>query len=284
MWFFSTREVAIFVYAIGLLIYLLIHKKAKSIVVPVIKAACKIKLIVPFLIVISFAAVFTWVCTFLPFWDWVYIKDIIFWTLFAGVPVCFNAASREMEKHYFRNIIIDNLKFVALVEFFTGTFTFHIILELILQPLLVIFMILQSTLIKKTEKVKKIIDGLVGILGLGILALTIISAINSIGSIQFIDIIVGLALPIVLSTLYLPVAYFFAVYSKYEILFLRMGFKETDDKKLRRKHRFEVMRCCKLSYKKVSRFLYEYVQKMYVKMSATEFQTLIDEFRGERNK
>ncbi len=40
MWFFSTREVAIFVYAIGLLIYLLIHKKAKSIVVPVIKAAC----------------------------------------------------------------------------------------------------------------------------------------------------------------------------------------------------------------------------------------------------
>lgn len=144
-------------------------------------------------------------------------------------------------------------------------------------------MILQSTLIEKTEKVKKFIDGLVGFFGLGILALTIISAIKSIGSIQFIDIIVGLALPIVLSTLYLPVAYFFAVYSKYEILFLRMGFKEPDDKKLRRKHRFEVMRCCKLSYKKVSRFLYEYVQKMYVKMSATEFQTLIDEFRGERN-
>lgn len=120
MGIFTTREIAIFIYAIGLLIYLLIHKKAKSTVLPVIKAACKIKLIIPFLIVISFAAVLTWLCTYLPIWDWVYIKDIIFWTLFAGVPVCFNAASREIEKHYFRNIIIDNLKFVALVEFFYG--------------------------------------------------------------------------------------------------------------------------------------------------------------------
>lgn len=280
MWVFTTREVAIIIYAIGLLIYLLIHKKAKSIVAPVIKAACKIKLIVPFLIVISFAAVITWACTYLPFWDWIYVKDITFWTLFAGVPVCFNAASREIEEHYFRNIIIDNIKFVALVEFFTGTFTLPIILELILQPVLVIFIILQSTLIKKTEKVKKFIDGLAGFLGLGILALMIISVINSIGSIEFVDIIIGLTLPIVLSTLYLPVAYFFAVYSKYEILFMRMGFKEPNDKKSKRKHRFEVMRCCKLSYKKVCRFLREYLQKMYVRMSNTEFETIINEFRG----
>lgn len=279
MGIFTTREIAILIYAIVLLIYILIHKKAKSILLPVIKAACEIKLIIPFFIIISFAALFTWGCTYLPFWNWVYVKDIIFWTLFAGVPVCFNAASRKIEEHYFRNIIIDNLKFAALVEFFTGTFTFHIILELILQPLLVIFMILQSTLIKKSERVKKAIDGIVGVLGLGILVLTIKSLFDSIDSILLIDILVSFTLPIVLSSLYLPVAYFLAVFSKYEILFLRMKSKEPNDKKLRRGHRYEVIRCCKLSYKKVCRFLNNYVKEMYIKMSPIEFESLVNKFR-----
>lgn len=279
MWIFTTREITIFFYAIILIAYILMRNKGKDIIIPVIKAACHIKLVIPFLIVLLFAAGFTLLCTYFPFWNWIYVKDIIFWTLFAGVPVCFNATSRTIEEHYFKNIIIDNLKFAALVEFFTGTFTFHIVLELLLQPLLVLFMILQSTLVKKTESVKKFIDGLVAIFGFGILALTIKSAIDSIGSIQFIDIVVGLILPIVLSIFYLPVAYFFAVYAKYEILFLRMGFKEPKDKKLKIKHRFAVIGACKLSYKYVCNFLNIYVQKMYVNMSSEDFYEILNEFK-----
>lgn len=281
---FSTREIAVFIYAIIFLVYVLLRNKTRNAAFSVVKAACHIKLIIPFLFVISFSGLFTWLCTYLPFWNWIYIKDIAFWTLFAGVPICFNATSRKLEEHYFKNIIIDNLKFAALVEFITGTFTFHIIGELILQPLLVFFLILQSSLIKKTEAVKKFVDGLLGIAGLMILGFTIKSAVDSIGDIQFIDITVGLLLPIILSVLYLPVAYIFAVYAKYEILFMRMGFKEPDDKKLKLKHRLAVIGACKFSYKRVCNFLNMYVQKMYVRMSTTEFQTLIDEFRGKREQ
>lgn len=282
MWIFTTRELAIFIYAIILIAYILLRKKGKDIIMPVIKAACHIKLVVPFLIMLLFAIAFTWLCTYLPFWDWKYIKDIIFWTIFAGVPVCFNAASRKIEEQYFKNIIVDNLKFAALAEFFTGTFTFHIFLELFLQPLLVLFMLLQSTIVEKTESVKKLIDGLVAILGFGILVLTIKSAIDSVGSIQFIDIVVGLTLPIVLSLFYLPVAYFFAVYAKYEILFLRMEFKEPNDKKLKLKHRIAVVGACKLSYKRVCNFLNVYVQKMYVNMNKEDFDTIIQEFKTNK--
>ena len=280
MGIFTTREIAIFIYGILLLAYVLVRKKGKNILMPVIKAACHIKLIIPFCMVLLFAAGFVWVCTYLPFWDWIYVKDIVFWVLFAGVPICFNATNRQLEEHYFRNILIDNLKFTALVEFLTGTFTFPIIGELILQPLLVFFVILESSLVKKTEATKKVVDGLIGIAGLIIIGLTIKSMADSIGEIYFVDILVGLALPIILSIIYLPVAYFFALYAKYEILFLRMGFKEPDDKKLKINHRIKVIRLCKLSYKKVCRFLYEYLPKMYVRMSAAEFENIIDEFRG----
>lgn len=59
-----------------------------------------------------------------------------------------------------------------------------------------------------------------------------------------------------------------------------MGFKELDDKKLRRKHRIQVIKCCKFSYKKVCKFLNEYVQKMYIKMDSTEFETIIADFKN----
>lgn len=50
MWIFTTREIAIFIYAILLLVYVCARKKGKPILLPVIKAACHIKLIVPFFI------------------------------------------------------------------------------------------------------------------------------------------------------------------------------------------------------------------------------------------
>lgn len=277
---FTTREIAIFIYGILLLIYVLVRKKGRKIILPVIKAACHKKLVVPFCLLLLLAAGFVWACTYSPIWDWLYVKDIALWVLFAGVPVCFNATSRQLEEHYFKNILVDNLKVTALVEFVTGTFTFSFIGEMILQPVLVILMIMQSSLVKKKEASKKLVDGIVGIAGLIIISLTIKSIADSISEIYIVDILVGLVLPIILSIIYLPIAYLFALYAKYEILFMRMGFKEPDDKKLRHKHQFQVFLCCKLSYKKVCRFFNEYVQKMYVRMSTAEFETIIDEFRG----
>ena len=280
MGIFTTREIAIFIYGILLLAYILIRKKGKKILQPVIKAACHKQIIIPFCLLLVLAIGFVYGCTYSPIWDWLYVKDIAFWTLFAGVPVCFNATSRQLEEHYFINIIVDNLKFTALAEFISGTFTFSLIGELVLQPVLVFLMILQSSLVKKTETTKKVVDGIVGVAGLIIVGLTIKNIIDAVGEIYYVDIVVGLTLPIILSIIYLPVAYLFALYAKYEILFMRMASKQANDKKLRHKHQLQVVLCCKLSYKKVCRFLKEYVKKMYVRMDETEFEKLIDEFRG----
>ena len=115
MWIFTTREVSVIIYSIVFLIYVLI-KKGKSIFLPVIKAACHIKPIVPFIFIVAMAIIFVWICKLLPFWNWIYVKDITFWVLFVGIPTCFNSVANKLEDHYFRNILIDNFKFTALVE------------------------------------------------------------------------------------------------------------------------------------------------------------------------
>lgn len=53
-----------------------------------------------------------------------------FFLLFVGIPTCFHSVGDKLEAHYFRNILIDNFKFTALVEFITGTFTFPFAVEL----------------------------------------------------------------------------------------------------------------------------------------------------------
>ena len=69
------------------------------------------------------------------------------------------------------------------------------------------------------------------------------------------------------------------LYSKYELLFLRMSYKEENNKKIRIKHRIAVLWSCRISVRRVLLFQREYMFKMYVKMQDTEFKKLIQEFR-----
>ena len=59
--------------------------------------------------------------------------------------------------------------------------------------------------------------------------------------------------------------------------------KEEKDKKIQRRHRWLVIKVCKLSVHKVLLFQKKYWYKMYSKMSVEGFEKLIEEFRNECN-
>ncbi len=200
------------------------------------------------------------------------------------MPVCFNAVSKNIEDNYFRNIVIDNLKFLVLVEFFVGTFTFNLVVEFIMQPVLIFFILLEVVAGTKDQykEVKKLMNWVVTISGFIILGFTINIAITSYFKFGNADNIVSFFIPIIFSLMYLPVAYGFAVYSKYEILFIRMSFKEPKDKKTIYKHRLKVISACRFSYKDICKFEKEYIKYMYVSMKHDEFNELINNFKSAR--
>ena len=286
MWIFSTREIASLIYILIFILYALTRKKVKDSAVNVIKVACTPKLLIPFIVMLLYASFIVIILTKLSFWNWIYLKDIIIWVLFAGVPVCFNAVSNTIKEHYFRNMITDNIKFAALVEFFTGTFTFSLIIELIILPVLTFFILLQAVSEYKEENksAHKVFNWIVAILGFLILGFTIETAISSYKSIEGTQIIVSFCLPLIFSFLYLPIAHGFAVYAKYEMLFIRMSFKEPKDKKVRWNHRRKVISTCKFSYNKICMFSSEYVKNMYVTMKDNEFDAIIHNFKVANSK
>lgn len=273
----STREMALGIYFILIIVWVLSNGKTRKSAGQLVRVACTRKLVIPFLGMITYAGVWVYVFSLIPVWKWEYLKDVVTWMLFAGIPVCFNAVSQKDEKHYFRNIVTNNFKYTTLSEFFLGIFTFSFFVELILQPILFFLFAMQAFLEsdEKNRKTKSMIDKAIVIAGILILFFSIRKAVDTYRQLGAIDILFSFLIPIVLSIVYVPVAYSFAVYAKYEVLFIRMGFRLPQNKKVALKRRLKVIYSCKLSYRKICRFEKEYVSRIYSRMQDNEFEALI---------
>lgn len=82
----------------------------------------------------------------------------------------------------------------------------------------------------------------------------------------------------------IPLEYLIELYSKYEVLFIRIFFKNSDDKKVARKRKFLIIKECGLSVRNVLLFQKNYCSRMYVKMADDKFIEIINQFKEEKNK
>jgi len=217
----------------------------------------------------------------LSFWEWKYLKDVAFWVIFTGVPVCFGTITNKSNNHYFISILKNNLKYIVIVEFLLSTFTFNIIAELILLPCLTFLLLLDAVAARKEEhyKLKRLLSYVIAFVGFTVIALTIKKAFANYVTLNSTDLLITFSIPIVLSLLFIPIAYSYAVYAKYQKLFIIMSFKEPENKKIRRMHRWEIMKACKLSYRRVTYFRKTYLKEMYVNMSQDEFYKIMEKFK-----
>lgn len=140
---FSTREIATGIWLIIFVAFVFISPSIRKAAISVIKVAVSRKLLIPFIAILVYAAILTFLSMQLPIWRNVYLKDIVFWVLFAGVPVCYGAVNSKKESHYFRNILTDNLKFTIILEFIISSFTFNLIAEIIILPVVTFLVMLE---------------------------------------------------------------------------------------------------------------------------------------------
>lgn len=281
---FTTREIAATIYIIPFILIVVLNKKIRNSAYKVIKVACSHQLIIPFIILLLYATIIVFGMTHFSFWKWIYLKDTIIWVLFVGVPVCFNATNRRIENHYFRNMVISNLKFSVLVEFFLNTFTFSLVTELILQAILIFLTLLQaiSETKDKYHDVKKMLDAVLAIVGIVLLFKTVQNAIESYQEYDVEGWIISLLIPLIFSVLYIPAAHLLAVYSRYRLLFIRMRFKEDENWKIIAKHRAITFCLCRLSIKNIEEFEEMCIRRMYKKMDKEEFNKLIYDYRKRK--
>lgn len=277
---FSSREIAIGFYLFLIGVWIMAQEKTRNGAIQVLKAACNRKLAVPFVLLLLYACALVLGVSHFWFWKCYYIKDIVVWVLFVGVPLCYKAIDHK-NGHYFRDSVFSNLRFTALVEFLSGTFTFSLIAELIIQPV-VAFLFLLQEVSKRDEKyssVAKLISSILSVGGLWLLYATLKKAIEEYSQLNTTDLLVSFCIPLLFSLLYLPAALFLALYAKYEIIFKRISFCTKNNKSICRRQKWAVFRACGLSYNNVCRFEQNYLYHLYKQMSAEELSALISAFK-----
>lgn len=283
----TTREWATVLWGILFVIILLPHKDVRDSMKMVIKTFFTEKLRILWEIIFLYILIITVIFSCFPFWNIIYIKDILIWFIFSGLIFCMNAVSAESDEGYVRKNLKENLKITIVAEFFISTFTFNIWIELIIIPIVAVTVMMDT--IAEHDKnyyaVHKLLQMILTIIGFCILYGTIKVGVEEYRKLNILDTFVSFMIPIVYLFLFIPLEYVLELYLKYEMLFIRMNFKESDDEEIKKCHRWQIIRICKLSVYRVLLFQKKYLQKMYRQMSEKEFIDLIADFkRTSKNK
>ena len=283
---FSTRELVSILYLLLIVVLTIIKSKNIKPFTDLIKTTLNKIFIIPVLCLLGYAALIVYGLQYLPFWEWLLIKDIIIWVLFVATPVCFKAAvNRKTSDYPFKKMILDNFVWSAILEFFIGSFTFSFFAELIVVPAFS-FLILLQNYDRKNEELKdvhKFLDVLSAIAGLLLLIFTIDKATDVIAQKGIVDVLVSFCIPIIFSIAFLPLVYIMAIRGKYHDLFVRIKIRHKGDECELKQKKISVICACGVSYKKLRRFEQEYYST-YIRTICSgnddeTFLTFVDKFK-----
>ncbi|MGX9987643.1 hypothetical protein, partial [Soonwooa purpurea] len=229
----STRETSIIFWSI--LIFSILIFIARKEFLNVLKAFFNYKIILPLIGFAIYCTIIIYILSVFHLWDVKLLKDTLIWFFTAGVIVFFNS-NKISNTNYFIEILKDNLKIIIFLEFVLNFYTFSLITEFILIPILTCITILyeysKHTMLKNPEhiKVNKFLKSVLSIFGFIMLASVLNKSIGDYKNLFTIDNLKSIYLPIILTILTIPFYYLLALYMIYEEFFIRIDFMFNDQK------------------------------------------------------
>lgn len=278
---FSTRELATAFWVGAILIAvgmaIVTNKKIRQGFIGVLKCFFNRKLRKLWEIYFLYIGIITLMFSRSPIWKNIYLKDIILWTLFSGLTICMNAVAGEADEKYISKVLKDNIRFTVVTEFLLSTFTFSFWVELIIIPITTVIELFDTVAEHKSDAiaVHKLLQDVIAFVGLCVILQTVRVGILEYRELNVINTLVSFFIPIVYLLLVTPLEYAFELYSKYEMLFIQMHFKEPSDKMVQRKRHLKVIKVCGLSVKRIMLFQKQCIPRMYISMPDVEFDLLI---------
>lgn len=224
---FNNRELAIIFWLGILLIYIFRKKQNVKNFGKVLGAFFVNKIVAIIILSIIYFEILILFLTLIDYWNFNFIKDSIIWYFGFAFITILNLHKQLDTRKFLKKTIIDNFKFVVLFEFLSNYFTFSLITELIIIPLISFIVILDTYLTINNEKkeeeiLKKITKGILSIFGLIIIFYSLYKLKNDFSAILTLNSIKFFLFPIILTLFFIPFLYFLALYSEYDIIFERL--------------------------------------------------------------
>lgn len=162
----------------------------------------------------------------LALWNAGQIKNTLFWCFSIGFLSLFKIDKLKNDRSYFKRLVVDSVKLLAVFQFVIGVYTFPLWVEVILVPLLVFNGTLLA--IAKTDEkyyqVKKVLECFLFMFGVIVVCYTLYMLVTDFGEFGNEKTAYDFIVPPLLTLCYLPFIYMLLLYTTYEQVFARLTF------------------------------------------------------------
>ena len=255
---FNNREIATAIWLLVIFIRMLFNRDIRKSFLDVFKRVfLDIKILSSIFFMIAYTAGIVFVLYQINFWNISLLKDTVVWFCFTAIVMCFNLVTSETDQNLFRKVIVDTIKIVIIIEFIANTYTFSLVGELVLMPV-VTFIVILGVFAKTDEEnssVAKLTNGLLIIIGIVILIFVISNVVSDYKNFVSLDTLRNFLLAPLLTISFLPFIYILILFATYELLFTRLNLGYEKNKKLKRYAKRKSIQHCLLSLKKVKKVL-----------------------------
>ncbi|MEX1014356.1 MAG: hypothetical protein WDZ80_04315 [Candidatus Paceibacterota bacterium] len=280
---FTTREQAIAIWIAVFIIWAVFQKNIRTSILGLFGAFLQKQIIIAFTAMFLYVALAVYLFSQFQLWEAALLKETIFW-LFGTALVLFMTLNKASEdQHYFRKIVSDNLKLVLVLIFIINFYTFHLLIELVLVPLIFIIVMMNAVAELKDEylPVKKLTDFIMAAWGIFIAVFAIISALGDYQNLLTADNLRTFLLPLFLTLAFLPFLYSFAVFMAYENIFVRLNISVGKrDENLARKAKRKIFKVFGANLGRLNKFSKENIGKLWGLKSETELIEIIEKFEN----
>ena len=247
---FTSRETAIIIWIIIITSVFLSKKQRRAYIFNAIKIALNIKILSYIFVYLFYFSVSLY---YLGWWDINNLKDIIIWFIFSGLPIGVFVATNKLERGYWKNLVLENLKLTMLVEFIINSFTFSLIVELFLVPIITLMVALNtfSGHYKEHKVAEKLTSTTMSFIGIFILLYSLYKTLNEIHLIGNISTLKSFLLPAVCSVVSVPYMYIFKLIVEYENLFIRLKLGRERSRALNLLIKLRLLLFCNVQIKKL---------------------------------
>lgn len=251
----NNRELSFILWSFILTSFFFFSSNLRRPFISIIKLIFASKVIFLILITLGYVLLCIYLISLIGFWDLSLLKDTIFWFFGAALILAYKATKLQEGKLTFKEIIIDNIKFVIIIEFIGNQYVMPLTIELILLPLLTIISILSYSAGLKTQykSIKTLLDWTLSVIGITSFAFALIAAFNDYQNFATFRTLKTFLLPPLLTFLYFPWIYLIALYMVYENLFNRFNVFYKNNRNLLKFAKASSLRTCLLNLEKSKR-------------------------------
>lgn len=280
---FNTREMAVIFWLLIMIVWVISQKTIRKSLFDVFRALFKLKILSVIISAILYTVLVAYILAKVGIWEWTLLKDVIYWFIAIAFVLLMNTNKATQEKGFFLNVLKDNLKIILVLEFLLTLYTFNLLAEIVLVPILVIIGVISAFAATKKEylPVKKLFDFILSLIGIFFIIFALGKVFGDFQNIANSQSLRTLILPPLLTAAFIPFVYFFALIMAYETLFIRLSIFNKKNPSLIKFAKYKIMRLCHLNLAKLNHFAKESTQDLMKISNQEDVIVMINNYINE---